>query len=317
MTELPPLLLQVQHLSVELETGRGKMFALTDLSFSLAAGQTLGLIGESGCGKSLTAMSIIGLLPDNAQSSGSICFQGQELLGMPDKDYSRIRGARIAMVFQEPMTALNPVQTIGEQIAEPLRLHLGMTRTAAHLRVLDLLERVQLPRARDRVNAYPHELSGGQRQRVMIAMALSCGPQLLIADEPTTALDASTQKEVLALLHALVREDQMSMLLISHDLGLMYDHVDEVAVMYAGSIVEQAATQDLFAYSGHPYTQGLFAARPRLGLARGTRLTTIPGRVPELHTMPAGCAFAPRCTQAVAQCVQARPPLHQSELSFA
>ncbi len=304
-------LLEIKNLSVELETARGRVLALNDISFSMAPGQTLGLIGESGCGKSLTAMSIIGLLPEGAQPSGSIRFQGQELIGLPDQDYSALRGARIAMVFQEPMTALNPVQTIGRQIAEPLRLHLGMDRSAARVHALGLLERVQLPRARDRLDAYPHELSGGQRQRVMIAMALSCGPQLLIADEPTTALDASTQKEVLALMHALVREDKMSLLLISHDLGLMHDHVEQVAVMYAGSIVEQTATSELFKRRAHPYTQGLFAARPQLGLARGTRLTTIPGSVPELHNMPPGCAFAPRCAQAIEQCGQERPPLRQ------
>jgi peptide/nickel transport system ATP-binding protein len=304
-------LLQVKNLCLELETARGRVRALEDMSFSLEKGKTLGLIGESGCGKSLTAMSIIGLLPENAHATGSIIFEGQELCNLRDSAYAKLRGARIAMVFQEPMTALNPVQTIGEQIAEPLRLHQGLARTTAKFRALELLDRVQLPRSRERLEAYPHELSGGQRQRVMIAMALSCRPVLLIADEPTTALDASTQKEVLALMHTLVREDKMSLLLISHDLGLMHDHVDEVAVMYAGSIVEQAATQALFSRRVHPYTQGLFAARPKLGLARGSRLATIPGSVPELHAMPLGCAFAPRCGQVVPQCLRERPPLRQ------
>jgi peptide/nickel transport system ATP-binding protein len=213
----------------------------------------------------------------------------------------------MAMIFQEPMTALNPLHPIWKQIAEPLRLHQYMSASDAKARALQLLERVQLPRARERLDAYPHELSGGQRQRVMISMALACSPDLLIADEPTTALDVTVQKEVLALIKQLVREDGMGLLLISHDLGLMQDQVDRVMVMYGGAVVESAATSELFAHRAHPYTRGLFAARPRLGLARGSRLTTIPGSVPELMDFPVGCAFADRCSLAVEDCRQTPP----------
>lgn len=213
----------------------------------------------------------------------------------------------MAMIFQEPMTALNPLHPIWKQIAEPLRLHQNMGVAQAKARALQLLDRVQLPRARERLDAYPHELSGGQRQRVMISMALACSPDLLIADEPTTALDVTVQKEVLALIKQLVHEDGMGLLLISHDLGLMQDQVDRVMVMYGGSVVESAATPDLFAHRAHPYTRGLFAARPRLGLARGTRLSTIAGSVPELMDLPKGCAFADRCAWAVDDCRRTPP----------
>jgi peptide/nickel transport system ATP-binding protein len=270
-------------------------------------GQTVGLIGESGSGKSLTALALMGLLPERARVTGSILLQGQQLVGMPEPQLCQLRGARMAMIFQEPMTALNPLHPIWKQIAEPLRLHQHMSASDAKARALQLLERVQLPRARERLDAYPHELSGGQRQRVMISMALACSPDLLIADEPTTALDVTVQKEVLALIKQLVREDGMGLLLISHDLGLMQDQVDRVMVMYGGAVVESAATSELFAHRAHPYTRGLFAARPRLGLARGSRLTTIPGSVPELMDFPAGCAFADRCAWAVADCHQSPP----------
>jgi peptide/nickel transport system ATP-binding protein len=249
----------------------------------------------------------MGLLPERARVSGSIALHGQELVGLPEPQLCQLRGARMAMIFQEPMTALNPLHPIWKQIAEPLRLHQHMSASDAKARALQLLERVQLPRARERLDAYPHELSGGQRQRVMISIALACSPDLLIADEPTTALDVTVQKEVLALIKQLVREDGMGLLLISHDLGLMQDQVDRVMVMYGGSVVESAATPDLFAHRAHPYTRGLFAARPRLGLARGTRLTTIPGSVPELMDFPAGCAFADRCSLAVEDCRQTPP----------
>ena len=302
-------LLEVQDLHVQLPTARRPVLALRGLSFSLAPGQTLGVIGESGCGKSLTALAIMGLLPERAQVSGSIRLNGQELLGQGDAHLCQVRGARMAMVFQEPMTALNPLHTIAHQIAEPLRLHQGVDATAARARALALLERVQLPRARERLDAYPHQLSGGQRQRVMIAMALACGPDLLIADEPTTALDVTVQKEVLDLMAQLVREDGMGLLLISHDLGLMRERVQQVTVMYGGQRVEHADTETLFGHPAHPYTRGLFAARPRLDLPRGTRLSTIVGQVPELHDLPAGCAFASRCPQAFPDCAQQAPEL--------
>lgn len=309
MSSLPNTfpLLQVNDLRVSLPTARGWATALRGVSWRMERGQTVGLIGESGSGKSLTALALMGLLPERARVSGSIALQGQELVGLPESQLCQLRGARMAMVFQEPMTALNPLHPIWKQIAEPLRLHQGLGMREAKARALQLLERVQLPRARERLEAYPHELSGGQRQRVMISIALACGPDLLIADEPTTALDVTVQKEVLALIQQLVREDGMGLLLISHDLGLMQDQVDRVMVMYGGAVVESAATAALFAHRAHPYTRGLFAARPRLGLVRGTRLATIPGSVPELVDFPAGCAFAERCRWAVEVCRDTPP----------
>ena len=304
---MTPTLLDVKDLRVGLPTARGWAQALRGVSFSMAKGQTLGLIGESGCGKSLTALALMGLLPERAQVSGSMRLNGTELVGMSEPQLCQLRGARMAMIFQEPMTALNPLHPIWRQIAEPLRLHQNMGAAQAKARALELLERVQLPRARERLDAYPHQLSGGQRQRVMIAIALACSPDLLIADEPTTALDVTVQKEVLALIQQLVREDGMGLLLISHDLGLMHDQVERVMVMYGGAVVESAATPELFAQRAHPYTQGLFAARPRLGLTRGTRLTTIAGSVPDLVDLPAGCAFADRCHKAVASCLEVPP----------
>jgi peptide/nickel transport system ATP-binding protein len=304
-----PALLNVDILRVSLQTAAGRVEALRGISFQMLAGQTLGLIGESGCGKSLTALAIMGLLPERAITSGSISFKGSELVNAADAELRKIRGARIAMIFQEPMTALNPLHTIAKQIAEPLVLHQNLSRAQAQSKALELLERVQLPRAKERLSAYPHQLSGGQRQRVMIAMALACGPDLLIADEPTTALDVTIQKEVLQLIGNLVREEGMGLLLISHNLGLMQDQVEKVMVMYGGNIIESAKTNDLFAHHKHPYTQGLFASRPRMGLARGTRLATIPGAVPQLKDLPAGCAFADRCSKVMAQCRMAMPAL--------
>ena len=308
-------LLSIQDLCVSLETAQGQVEALRRLSFVMQRGEKMGLIGESGCGKSLTALAIMGLLPLRAKVTGSIKLNGTELIGMKDEAMCRIRGARIGMIFQEPMTALNPLQTIGQQIAEPLQLHQGLSKSATQLRALELLERVQLSRAKERLMAYPHQLSGGQRQRVMIAMALACQPDLLIADEPTTALDVTVQKEVLNLISQLVSEDGMGLLLISHDLGLMRDQVDRVMVMYGGSVVESAPTQNLFQQRRHPYTQGLFAARPQLGLKRGTRLTTIPGQVPDLLNWPTACAFADRCAHVESACRDALPPLLQASLS--
>ncbi|MFM2262995.1 MAG: putative D,D-dipeptide transport ATP-binding protein DdpD [Pseudomonadota bacterium] len=309
MTELasPQTLLDVSDLRVSLPTARGWAQALRGVSLQMNRGQTVGLIGESGCGKSLTALALMGLLPEQAKVSGSIRLLGQELVGLPESALCELRGPRMAMVFQEPMTALNPLHPIWKQIAEPLCLHQKMPISDAKARALELLERVQLPRASERLDAYPHQLSGGQRQRVMISMALACSPDLLIADEPTTALDVTVQKEVLALIKHLVQEDGMGLLLISHDLGLMHDQVDRVMVMYGGAVVESASTPELFEQRAHPYTRGLFAARPRLGLARGTRLVTIPGRVPELVDFPAGCAFADRCTMATETCFTTPP----------
>jgi len=305
-------LLDVTDLRVTLNTARGQVAALRGVSFTLERGQTLGLVGESGCGKSLTALALMGLLPDGAGVSGSIRFAGQELASLPEPAMCQLRGDRLAMVFQEPMTALNPLHTVGRQIAESLRLHKAMTREQARAEALRLLERVQLPQAQQRLDAYPHQLSGGQRQRVVIAMALACGPDLLIADEPTTALDVTLQREVLDLIAELVREDGMGLVLISHDLDVMADRVAQLVVMYGGTVVESGPTAAVFEQLAHPYSRGLFGARPRLGLGlgrgRGSRLPAIPGRVPSLADLPAGCPFAERCPRVVADCRVASPP---------
>jgi peptide/nickel transport system ATP-binding protein len=300
-------LLDVQQLRVALPSPRGPVEALRGISFALERGQTLGLIGESGCGKSMTALALMGLLPEGATVSGRVLLNGQDLTQLDERALCQLRGHRMGMVFQEPMTALNPLHTVGHQIAEPLRLHKGLSRSAARAEALRLLERVQLPQARERLDAYPHQLSGGQRQRVVIAIALACGPDLLVADEPTTALDVTIQREVLQLIQELVREDGMGLILISHDLGVMADTVQRLLVMYGGTVVESGPTAAVFKRLAHPYTQGLFAARPRLGLKRGTRLATIAGRVPTLADMPAGCPFADRCPLVVQAC-RAAPP---------
>jgi peptide/nickel transport system ATP-binding protein len=301
-------LLEVRDLRVTLTTAHGRADALRGVSLTLERGATLGLIGESGCGKSMTALALMGLLPENAEVSGSIRFDGRELTALDDSAYSALRGDRLAMVFQEPMTALNPLHPIGRQIAEPLRLHRAMDAAAARAEALRLLERVQVPAARSRLDAYPHQLSGGQRQRVVIAIALACGPDLLIADEPTTALDTTVQREVLDLLDQLRRDTGMALLLISHNLDVMAARVERLAVMYGGSIVESGPTQAVFERRAHPYTRGLFAARPRLGADRRQLLATIAGRVPALHEMPVGCVFADRCALVIDDCRQAMPP---------
>ncbi len=303
----------MRDLRVTLATARGPADALRGVSFELARGATLGLIGESGCGKSMTALALMGLLPGGAQVGGSIRLNGTELVGLDDAAMCKLRGNRIAMVFQEPMTALNPLHTIGDQIAEPLRQHKALSRTAARAEALRLLDRVQLPQAAQRLDAHPHQLSGGQRQRVTIAMALACGPDVLIADEPTTALDVTIQSEILDLIAELVQDSGMALLLISHDLGVMARVVSRMLVMYGGTVVESGPTGEVFAHLAHPYTRGLYGARPRLGSVRVNgrkpRLATIPGRVPELADMPAGCPFADRCGWVVEACRAAMPPL--------
>ena len=281
----------------------------TTVSFDIPENTTVALVGESGSGKSVTAMSILNLLPDNAERSGRILWQGQNLIDTPLHELQHLRGREIACVFQDPMSSLNPVFTVGDQLMEPLIKHMGLSRKQALARAEELLVEVGMPEPKRRLGVYPHEMSGGQQQRVMIAMALACEPKLLIADEPTTALDVTVQKEVLDLIAQLVREDGMGLLLISHDLGLMRDRVQQVMVMYGGQGVECAPTEALFAQPAHPYTRGLFAARARLGLTRGTRLHTVPGQVPQLHEMSPGCAFADRCAIAQPDCVQQMPPL--------
>ena len=300
-------LLQVEHLSVQLQTPRGPALAVRDVGFSLRRGETMGLIGESGCGKSMTALALLGLLPENAVTTGSIRLEGQQLVGLDDKALCGLRGNRIGMIFQEPMTALNPVHTVGDQVAEPLRLHRGVSKADARKQAIALLDRVGITNAAGRLEAYPHQFSGGQRQRITIAMALACGPDILIADEPTTALDVTIQGQILDLIADLVQERSMAMVLISHDLGVIAQNVAQMMVMYGGSVVESGSTASIFSRQAHPYTQGLFGARPRLGQTRGARLTTIAGTVPELVDLPPGCRFADRCGFAVAACGQQMP----------
>ncbi len=300
-------LLEVKNLGVKLQTQRGSAQAVRSVSFNLERGETLGLIGESGCGKSITAMSLMGLLPDNAVVTGSIRFDQQELVGQSDETLQQLRGNRIGMIFQEPMTALNPVHSIGHQVAEPLRLHRGASRAVARRLAIALLDRVGIADARRRFDAYPHQFSGGQRQRITIAMALACGPDLLIADEPTTALDVTIQGQILDLINELVAERGMALLLISHDLGVIAENVSRMLVMYGGTVVESGPTQVVFSHRAHPYTRGLFGARPQLGATRGKRLTTIEGTVPELADLPIGCPFLARCSRASADCSAALP----------
>lgn len=297
------VLLQVNHLCVSFVVNGHPRAAVEDLSFSVAAGQTLCIVGESGCGKSVTALALMGLLPQQGASidNGSIMFEGQELVSMPEAERRRIRGARMAMIFQEPMTSLNPALTVGDQIAEGLIRHRGFGRAAARVRSIELLKRVRIADAKRRFDEYPHKLSGGMRQRVMIAMALVCEPKLLIADEPTTALDVTVQAQILELLKDLQEENGMAMILITHDLGVVAEVADEVLVMYAGAIVERAPAVALFAQPQHPYTIGLLGAIPDLD-ARQTRLASIDGQVPQPHERGDGCSFASRCPFAIEQC---------------
>jgi peptide/nickel transport system ATP-binding protein len=300
-------LLEVNNLQIGLQTQRGPAQAVRGISFSLERGETLGIVGESGCGKSITVMSLMGLLPSTAKVTGSIRFDDTELVGRDEKAMCQIRGNRIGMIFQEPMTALNPVHTIARQVGEPLQLHRGLTKAQARKEALGLLDRVGIPDAASRLDAYPHQFSGGQRQRIGIAMALACGPDLLIADEPTTALDVTIQKQVLDLIQGLVKEMGMALILISHDLGVIANSVQRMLVMYGGSAVESGPTDTVFAGRAHPYTRGLFAARPALGAVRAGRLPTIRGSVPELVDMPRGCAFAGRCAHTIDLCHSTRP----------
>jgi peptide/nickel transport system ATP-binding protein len=308
-TDATKPLLEVEGLRVTLPGPQGPVQVLRGVDFAIAPGETVGLIGESGSGKSLTALAVMGLLPEGAQAGGHVRLDGRELLGLDERAYGELRGQRIGMIFQEPMTALNPLHTVGHQVAETLRIHRRIARTDARAEALRLLERVRLPQARQRLDAYPHQLSGGQRQRVMIAAALACGPDLLIADEPTTALDVTVQREILDLIAELVEGSGMALLLISHDLGVMSRSVGHVLVMYAGQFVESGPTREVFARLLHPYTRGLFGARPRLGQGRGHRLPTIAGRVPEPVELPEDrCPFADRCGFVVAACRAAQPP---------
>lgn len=294
--------LAVRSLRVSFDLRGTLLPAVSDLSFLVPAGRTLGIVGESGSGKTVVARAVMGLLPRTARTSGSVTFGGTELLGLADSQRRLVYGRRVAMVFQDPSTALNPVRTIGAQLAESLRFHLGLDRHAARERSVELLERVEVPDARRRIRQYPNELSGGTRQRVVIAMAISCGPRLLICDEPTTALDVTVQRTILDLLQRLCTEQQTSMILITHDLSIARGRCDDVLVLYAGQAAEYGPARAVLAQPIHPYTSALLDAVPRLGSARGEPLRPIPGRVPDLDDRPGGCAFAPRCRFAGPEC---------------
>jgi len=305
-------ILEVRNLKTTFFTGGGIVKAVDDVSFSLSKGETLGLVGESGCGKSVTAMSITRLVsPPGRVVGGQILLNGKDLLELTEAEMRRVRGSQISMVFQEPMTALNPVLEVGFQIAEAVLAHERVSRKEAWERAVDSMRAVSIPDPEKRARDYPHHLSGGMRQRIMIAMALVCRPTLLIADEPTTALDVTIQAQILELLDSLRRQYNLSMILISHDLGVIAEVAENVAVMYAGKIVEIGPAMDVFHNPKHPYTQGLLHSIPKLGssLARKSRLDVIDGMVPNLLHLPAGCAFAPRCGKRTPECSISEIPL--------
>ncbi len=290
-------LLDVQNLKTYFKTKAGRVRAVDGASFSLKAGEKVAIVGESGCGKSVTALSIMRLVaqPPGEYAGGSILFEDEDLLTVPENTMRKIRGAQIGMIFQDPMTCLNPTMTVGQQIAEGLQIHLKLSEKEAQRRALALLEQVGIPAASERIRSYPHQFSGGMRQRVMIAIALACNPKLLIADEPTTALDVTVQAQILELINGICQEFHTALILITHDLGVVAGIADRVIVMYAGKVVEEAPTEELFANPRHPYTQGLLASVPRLDEQRRTELRTIEGAPPDLLNPPPGCPFMPRC----------------------
>ncbi|MDT7648843.1 MAG: peptide/nickel transport system ATP-binding protein [Pseudonocardiales bacterium] len=307
--------LAVENLSVEFSTDEGPVLAVDRMSFTVEPREVLALVGESGCGKSVTSMSILGLLPRSATVSGSIEFEGRELTSLPEAAIREIRGRDVSMIFQEPMTSLNPSFTVGFQIREVLHRHERMTRRQSWARASELLELVRMPAPEARLREYPHQLSGGMRQRVMIAMAVACNPKVLIADEPTTALDVTIQAQILDILRDLREEVGTSILLITHDLGVVADIADRVAIMYAGHQVESGPVDDLFAHPQHPYTAGLLGAVPRpdrFNRSGSRRLQEIPGLVPVLHGRPDACVFAPRCARASGECATSMPVLEQT-----
>lgn len=311
-------ILAVEDLDVRFDTPGGSLHAVRGVSFHVAPGETLGIVGESGAGKSVTALAVLGLItrPAGAVSGTGIYFEGDDLITLPAEQFRRIRGNKIAMIFQEPMTSLNPVFAIGMQIAEAVRLHLHMKRREAFDYAIEMLGKVGIPLPAQRSQEYPHQLSGGMRQRVMIAMALACNPLVLLADEPTTALDVTIQAQIIDLMMKLQEESGMAIVLISHDMGLVAETCDRVAIMYAGKIVEEAATEQIFDHPLHPYTVGLLNSIPRLRTTRTAakekKLRTIPGAVPNLLELPQGCAFQPRCPKAMGVCPVSEPPLQQT-----
>jgi len=310
-------LLEVRNLQTHFPTRAGLVRAVDGVSFHLDRGELLGLVGESGCGKSMTALSIMRLItPPGKIVNGEILFDGKDLLKLSDSEMREMRGDDIAMIFQDPMTSLNPVYTVGEQIAEALRLHRKLSRSQARNATIEAMREVAIPDPARRVNDYPHQLSGGMRQRVMIAMALACNPRLLIADEPTTALDVTIQAQILELLDELRKQRELAVLLITHDLGVVAEVADRVAVMYTGRIVEESPVEELFARPKHPYTEGLLRSVPRLTVAdlnKNERLETIEGVVPSPTDLPPGCHFAPRCRHRMPRCTAEEIPLYQLE----
>jgi len=306
-------LLDVQDLHTVFEKDGNEVHAVNQVSIDVKEGEILAIVGESGSGKSITAMSLLRLIPSPPGRivGGHVLFNGEDLLDLDDEQIRRLRGRDIAMIFQEPMTSLNPSLRIGRQLAEPLRVHGSVPKEKVRERCLELLRQVRLGDPEKRLDAYPHELSGGMRQRVMIAMGLACLPKLLIADEPTTALDVTVQAQILELLRDLVRANNSSMMLITHDLGVVARYADRINVMYAGRIVERGTAEEIFHHPKHPYTLGLMESMPRLDQAPGSRLTPIPGQPPDLSDPPPGCPFHPRCRFAEARCRSERPPLEQ------
>jgi oligopeptide transport system ATP-binding protein len=308
-------LLDVKDLTTRFYTDEGVVHAVNGISYDMQEGETLGIVGESGCGKSVHALSIMRLIPSppGKVERGEVCFAGRDILKVSENEMRRIRGAQIAMVFQDPMTSLNPVYTVGSQIMEALMLHHAMDRNQARQRAGELLEMVGIPAARQRVDDYPHQFSGGMRQRAMIAMALSCQPQLLIADEPTTALDVTIQAQIVELVKRLQSELGMAIMWITHDLGIVAELAQRVNVMYAGYIIERGSVRDIFKRTSHPYTLGLLGSLPRLDEAPGTKLVSIPGLPPDLIALPVGCPFAARCPFVIERCREAMPPLEKAE----
>ncbi len=308
-------ILEVKHLKTYFHTDAGLSKAVNDVSFSVGKGKTLGIVGESGCGKSITSLSIMGLveIPPGEIAGGEIIFDGEDLLKKSEDEMSKIRGKKIAMIFQEPMTSLNPVFTIGQQIVETLMLHEKMTKKQARERGIEMLKMVKIPMAEKRFDEYPHQLSGGMRQRVMIAMALCCNPELLICDEPTTALDVTIQAQILELINELKEKTGTSVMMITHDLGVIAEVADDVMVMYAGKVVEHATCDQIFEKPMHPYTSGLMNCIPKLDDDDTKRLSVIEGMVPSFDDMPAGCAFCPRCPQARQICREKMPELVEAE----
>ncbi|MDO5653272.1 MAG: ABC transporter ATP-binding protein [Brachymonas sp.] len=301
-------LLHIDNLTVQVHTHRGVAEPVHGFDLALQRGETLGLIGESGSGKTMAMLAVMGLLPRNAQAFGSVRFHGKELLALDAAGWRQVRGGQIGMVFQEPMTALNPLQRVGDQVAEGVRLHRGLDAAAAREQAMAWLDRVGIDRASERWRDYPHQFSGGQRQRIVLASALACQPEILIADEPTTALDSTVQAQMLRLLQDLVEAEGLALILISHDLALVAHHVQRLCVLYAGRVMEHGSSTALFDHAAHPYTRALLAARPKLGLPRGQRLTSIPGRMPDLYAPPPGCRFADRCPIVQEACRVAEPP---------